>query len=212
VRATLLRAIQAWDRLRLARLSLRYPALRIDPAASSNLACARYELGEGASLHIGAGVVTERQPGRLHFRLEPGASVEIGAGTWLRTALAEVHVVAFSGASLRLGADCFLNGAHLSAKREVVLGRRVWVGPGSRIFDSDQHDFDAERPEISQPVHVGDHVWIAGDCTVLRGVSIGDHSVVGTRSIVTRDVPSHTLAFGSPAQPRGVVGDRSCTR
>jgi acetyltransferase-like isoleucine patch superfamily enzyme len=208
----LLRAIQAWDRLRLARQMRRHAGLCIDPAASSNLACARYDLGAGASLRIGPGVVTERVEGRLHFHLEPGASVEIGAGTWLRTTLAEVHLVAFSGASLRLGPDCFLNGSHLSAKRELVLGRRAWVGPGTRIFDSDQHDFDAERPERSEPVKIGDHVWIAGDCTVLRGVSIGDHAVVGARSVVTRDVPAHTLVLGAPAQPRGAVGDRSRTR
>jgi galactoside O-acetyltransferase len=58
-------------------------------------------------------------------------------------------------------------------------------------------------------VHIGDFVWIASDVTVLRGVTIGDHSIVGTRSLVTRDVPPHTLAFGVPAEARGSVGDRS---
>jgi maltose O-acetyltransferase len=48
--------------------------------------------------------------------------------------------------------------------------------------------------------------------TILRGVTIGDHSVVGARSLVTRDIPPHTLAFGQPARPRGEVGDRSHTR
>ena len=50
------------------------------------------------------------------------------------------------------------------------MGRRVFVGPGSRIFDADQHDFDAERLEEVEPVSIGDHVWIASDVTVLRGV------------------------------------------
>jgi len=209
---TLLRAIQAWDRLRLKRLQLRHPGLEIDPAASSNLACARYELGEGARLRIESGVVTERRNGRLHFHIEPGASVEIGAGSWLRTAIGEVHLVAFSGGVLEIGADCLLNGCHLSAKRQVVIRRRAMVGPGSRIFDADQHDFDAERPERSAPVDVGECVWISGDCTVLRGVTIGAHSVVGARSLVSRDIPPHTLALGSPAEPRGSVGDRSHTR
>ena len=80
------------------------------------------------------------------------------------------------------------------------------------IFDSDQHDFDSATPEAIEPVRVDDHVWIAADCTVLRGVSIGEHSVVGARSVVTRDVPPHTLALGAPAEPRGVVGDRSRAR
>ena len=47
---------------------------------------------------------------------------------------------------------------------------------------------------------------------MLRGVTIGEHSVIGARSLVTRDVPPHTLAFGSPATVRGRVGDRSRVR
>ena len=64
------------------------------------------------------------------------------------------------------------------------------MGPGSRVFDSDQHDFDAEHPEVAAPVAIGDYVWIASDVTVLRGVTIGEHSVIGARSLVTRDVPA----------------------
>jgi acetyltransferase-like isoleucine patch superfamily enzyme len=157
-------------------------------------------------------VVTERLPGRLQFLLEPGARVEIGAGTWLRTEIAPVLLVAFAGAQLRVGPDCLLNGAHLSAKRELALGRRVWVGPGSRVFDSDQHDFDAEHPERPAPVRIGDYAWIASDCTVLRGVAIGEHCVVGARSVVTRDVPPHTAVVGAPARPIAKVGDRSKAR
>jgi acetyltransferase-like isoleucine patch superfamily enzyme len=210
VRLTL-RAIQASDRLRLARLSRRHPGLEIDPGASTNFAVARYRLTPGARLRIAAGAVTCRVPGALVFLIEDGAEVEIGPGTWLRTELGEVHVIAFAGAHLRLGPECFLNACHLSAKREVVLGRRAWVGPGSRVFDADQHPLDAERAERVEPVAIGDHVWIAADCTVLRGVSIGEHSVVGARSIVTGDVPPHTLVWGQPARPRGSIGDRSRT-
>jgi acetyltransferase-like isoleucine patch superfamily enzyme len=169
-------------------------------------------MGPGARLRIGPGVVTERRRHALRFLLGPNADVEIGPGTWLRTDLGPVIVACFEGARMVLGPESFLNGAHLSAKRELVLGRRAWIGPGSRVFDSDQHDFDAERPEAIAPVHIGDHVWVASDCTVLKGVTIGAHAVVGARSLVTRDVPPHTLVLGAPATPRGRVGDRSRVR
>jgi len=207
-----LRTLQACDRVRLAWLRARLPGLEIDRGASTNLAHARYGLGAGARLRIAAGVVTERLRGRLHFELGPGAKVEIGPGAWLRTEIAEVHVVAFAGARIEIGPEAFLNGSHVSAKRLVVLGRRAWVGPGSRIFDSDQHDLDAARPERSEPVRIGDHAWVAADVTVLRGVSIGAHAVVGARSLVTGDIPAHALAFGVPARVRGLVGDRSKAR
>ncbi len=207
-----LKAIQAYDRLRLRRLTARYRGLEIHPTASSNLAAARYDIADGARLRIGAGVVTERLAGALHFSLEPDAEVVIGDGSWLRTDVGPVHLFAFAGARMTLGAQGFFNGCHLSCKRELRTGRRAWIGPGSRVFDSDQHDFDSETPEVSQPVTIGDCVWIASDVTSLRGVTIGEHSVIGARSLVTRDIPPHTLAFGQPARPRGKVGDRTHTR
>jgi carbonic anhydrase/acetyltransferase-like protein (isoleucine patch superfamily) len=208
----IMRAVALWDRLRLRWLRWLHPGLEVHRSASSALACARFSLGPGARLVIGPGVVTERNPRALSFELGAGAEVEIGEGTWLRTSLGPVNVVAFEGARIQLAPECFLNGCHVSAKRSVTLGRRTWIGPGSRVFDADQHDFDAARLERSAPVAIGDCVWVAGDVTVLRGVTIGEHSVVGTRSVVTRDVPPHTLAYGVPAEPRGEIGDRSRTR
>jgi maltose O-acetyltransferase len=207
-----LKAIQVYDRLRLRRLAAQHSGLEIHPTASSNLASARYQLAEGARLRIGAGVATERLAGALHFYLERDAEVLIGEGSWLRTELGPIYINAFEGARLVLGPHGFLNGCHLSCKKELRIGCRSWIGPGSRVFDSDQHDLDADRSEITQPVTIGDHVWVAADVTILRGVAIGEHSVIGTRSLVTHDIPPHTLAFGQPAEPRGPVGDRSGVR
>jgi acetyltransferase-like isoleucine patch superfamily enzyme len=212
VRRLLLRALQAADRLRLRALVWLEPGLEIERGASSNLAVARFRLAPGARLRIAAGVAADRRPGAITFLLEPGAEVVIREGAWLRTEAAPVLIAAFAGARIEVGPDCLLNGCHLSAKRSVALERRAWVGPGSRIFDSDQHDLDAARPERSAPVRVGECAWIASDVTVLRGVTIGAHSVVGARSLVTADVAPHTLAYGIPARPRGTVGDRSAVR
>ena len=206
-----LHALQAWDRLRLAALRARHPGLEFHPTASTNLAAGRYQLEEGARVVFGAGVAADRTPGGLVVIAGRNARIEIGAGTWLRGELEPVRLVVFEGGHLELGPDCFLNGCHLSVKKSVRLGRRAWVGMGSRVFDADQHDFDAERPEIVAPVEIGDFSWVASDVTVLRGTRIGAHCVVGTRSIVTRDVPDHTLVYGAPAESRGRVGDRSET-
>ena len=212
VRAIQLRLVQLWDRLRLARLRALHPGLEFAPGASTNLAAARYVLEPGARVVFGAGVHADRTPGGLVVIAGRGARIEIGAGTWLRGETEPTRIVAFAGAELVLGPDSFLNGCHLSAKRSVRLGRRAWVGLGSRVFDSDQHDYDSEHPELIEPVEIGDHAWVAADVTVLKGVRIGSHCIIGTRSLVTRDVPDHSLAFGSPATVRGTVGDRSKTR
>lgn len=207
--ALVLRAIQARDRARLARLARLHPGLEIHASASTNLAVARFELAPGARLRIGARVATERLPGALRFTLGAGASIEIGDDTWLRTELGPNHLAAFDGARITLGPGSWLNGCHLSAKREIRCGARAWIGPGSRLIDADQHALDEDHPERIAPIVLGDHVWITSDVTVLRGVTIGSHCVIGARSLVVHDVPDHTLAHGAPARARGAVGDRS---
>jgi acetyltransferase-like isoleucine patch superfamily enzyme len=204
-----LRAIHRLDRLRLRALGWFHPGLEVHPGASANLVTARFNMAPGARLRIGPGVTTERKRGGVNFFLEEGAEIEIGDGTWLRTELGPVTLCAFAGGRMRIGPDGLLNGCHLSAKSELSLGRRVWIGPGTRVFDSDQHDLDADRPEVKDPVRIGDHAWVASDVTVLRGAHIGAHSVIGARSLVTSEIPEHTVAFGIPARPRGTVGDRT---
>lgn len=202
-------AIQVWDRARLRRRMARHPGLEIDPDASTNLASSHFALAPGAELVIGPRVHTERRAGGVHISVAEGARVEIGAGTWLRSDLGTVHLFAFPGARITIGRDGFLNGCHLSSKRALTLGERVWIGPGSRVFDADQHDLDDRRREQIAPVVIGDHCWIAADVTILRGVTIGEQSVVGARSLVARSIPPHSLAYGHPAEVHGEIGDRS---
>ena len=203
-----LRVVQARDRLALRRLQRRHPGLRIHPSASTNLAVARFELAPGAELHVGPGVVTERRRGELCFHVDEGGRIEVGEGTWLRTEVQDIRLVAFTGACLRLGRECFLNGCQLSAKRGVDVGEGAMIGPGTRVYDSDQHPIDVTSAEQSAPVRIGEFTWIASDVTVLRGSEIGAHSVVGARSLVSGRIEPHTLAYGVPARPRGTVGNR----
>jgi maltose O-acetyltransferase len=216
MRAVVLRALlharRLGGRLRLRLHCWLQPGIEVHPEASANLGGARFQVAPGGRLRIARGVVTEHRPGALSFQVGTGGVLEVGEGVWLRTEIGPIHLAAHEGAELRIGPESILSGCQLSATRSIVLGRRAWVGPGSRVFDSDPHDLDAEHPRSPDPVAIGDHAWVAADCTVLKGVTIGEHSVVGTRSLVTRDVPPHTLVYGQPAEPRGAVGDRSKAR
>lgn len=200
------------NRLRLRFVQWLNPGIEIHPDASPNFGRARFNVAPGARLRIGPRVATEAREGGLSFVLAPGATVEIGEDAWLRSEIGQTHVVAFAGATLTIGPEAFLNGCHVSAKGRVELGRRAWLGPGTRVFDADQHDLDDARPERIGKVVIGDHVWVAGDVTILRDVTIGDHSIVGARSVVLEDVPAHTLVVGAPAKAVGTVGDRSRAR
>ena len=207
-----LRAVQAVDRARLAWTLRSHAGLRVAPTAAAAFAHARFQLGRTAKLTIGDGAVTERRPGWLNFVVFDGGEIVVGPEVWLRTEVAPVTLVAYAGARLVLGRGAFVNGAHISAKTEVVLDEKAQVGPGSKVYDADQHDVDDARPERSAPVRIGPYAWVASDATVLRGVSIGGHAIVGTRSVVNRDVPAHEFWAGSPARRIGEVGDRTDCR
>jgi carbonic anhydrase/acetyltransferase-like protein (isoleucine patch superfamily) len=198
-------------RVRLAGLRWLHPGLRVDASAAPGFGVARIQLTPDAKLTIGAHAATEYRPGALSLVVYDGAEVEIAANAWLRTEAAPVTLVAFEGARIVVGPEVMLNGCSVSARREVVFERRASIGPGSRIYDF-THDLDAERPGFAAAVSIGACSWVASDVTVLPGVAIGAHCVVGARSVVTRDIPPHTLAFGAPAEPRGAIGDRSNAR
>lgn len=185
-----------------------HPGLEIDPGASTNFASSRFELGPGARLKIAAGVATERTRDGVRFKLGSGAQLTIAEDAWLRSELAPINFSVFEGGRIEIGRECVINGCHLSAKTLVQIGDGAGVGPGSRVFDSDQHPLDDETPERSEPVRIGEFVWVAADVTVLRGVEIGEHSVIRTRSVVSRSIPAHTVAHGIPAVPQGKVGTR----
>jgi carbonic anhydrase/acetyltransferase-like protein (isoleucine patch superfamily) len=204
-----LKTIQALDRARLRHRMSSHPGLSLDEETSTNFSSSDFALAPGARLVLGPRVYTERRSHGVHISVAEGASVEIGADTWLRSDIAPVIIFAFPGARIRIGREGFLNGCHLSAKAALEIGNRVWIGPGSRVFDADQHDLDADRAERIEPVTIGDHCWVASDVTVLRGVEIGEQCVVGTRSLVTKSLPPHTLALGNPAVEAGKIGDRS---
>jgi len=207
-----LHAAQASDLARLRWHHARHPGLSVHPTASTAFATARFQLAPGARLTIGAGAATERRPGWLNFLVHEGGEIVVEEGAWLRTEVAPVTLVAYPGGRLVLGPESFVNGAHLSAKTEVRLGRKAQIGPNSKIYDADQHDLDAERPEGRAPVVVGEYAWVASDVTVMKGVAIGAHAIVGARSVVNRDVPPHEFWAGTPARHLGAVGDRSQAR
>jgi maltose O-acetyltransferase len=175
-------------------------ALRCGARVSPALRFAKLRIEPGGCVELGDGCATERQPG-LHIWVQRGGRLEIGPQCWLRTEYGANHFTVFPGALIRLGARTLVNSAMFHAKREITAGDDCLFGFGTRVLDADLHALDSRTPERVAPVHIGDRVWLGSDVTVLRGVTIGDDTVVGARSVVTRDLPSRVLAVGSPARP-----------
>ena len=68
------------------------------------------------------------------------------------------------------------------------------------IMDSDFHHIESENHVMTKPVTIRDNVWIGNGATILKGVTIGEGSVIAAKSVVTRDVPPHTIVAGNPAK------------
>lgn len=85
----------------------------------------------------------------------------------------------------------------------VTFGDNCMVGPGT-LISTTGHPLSAagrrKREAFSKPVTFGSDVWLGGNVTVLPGVTIGDNVVVGAGAVVTRDIPSNSLAMGVPAR------------
>ncbi|MFT6288131.1 MAG: acetyltransferase-like isoleucine patch superfamily enzyme [Alcanivorax sp.] len=93
-------------------------------------------------------------------------------------------------------------GTRLSASDKITIGDGVMMANGTYITDSDWHTvYDrTQRDERATPVVIEDNVWLGDHATVLKGVTVGENSVIAARAVVTRDIPANVIAAGNPAK------------
>jgi acetyltransferase-like isoleucine patch superfamily enzyme len=135
------------------------------------------EIGKGAKLHLG----------RWSW---------VGHGTKIRAHEGDVRI----GAKTVIGQECTISSyQHVSIGRECIIADRVM------LIDFDHGVVEVERPIRLQGIYkrdvrVGNNVWVGYGAAFLRGVTVGDNAVVGTYSIVGKDVPANAVVAGVPAK------------
>ena len=140
----------------------------------------------------------------------PGVQLEIGRGAALRIgrwawighgSKIRVHEGEVSiGAKTVMGQECTI-----SAYQHVEIGRECIVADRVMLIDFDHGVVEVERPIRLQGIYkrdirVGHNVWIGYGACVLRGVSVGNNSILGTSAVVTQDVPENAVVAGIPAR------------
>jgi acetyltransferase-like isoleucine patch superfamily enzyme len=97
--------------------------------------------------------------------------------------------------------DVFINyGVEIGLQKEVFIGAKSLIANDCIIYDSDWHRLDGLEQEFpAYPTRIGRGVWLGARVIVLKGVSIGDNTVVAANSTVTSDLPDNVLAGGNPA-------------
>lgn len=155
--------------------------------------------------------------------LEPGSKIVLGNGNVqigtnkLRGSKTETYLRVRAGATWKAAEGCSISyGATLEvlqhavltsgyftmnsfsviiAAENISLGHDVMIARNVVIYDSDFHAVDKNKP-ISSPVTIGDHVWIATNATVLKGVSIGKGAMIAANTVVTENVADETMVAG----------------
>ena len=113
----------------------------------------------------------------------------------------------FYGFNIHMGRNAYINvNGVLIDTAPIRLGDDAMIGPGTVLACTD-HDRDPQRRaagmEWSKPITIGARAWIGANVTVLPGVTIGEDAIVGSGSLVSRDIPPGTVAFGNPARVAG---------
>ncbi|MGI9243214.1 MAG: sugar O-acetyltransferase [Verrucomicrobiales bacterium] len=108
------------------------------------------------------------------------------------------------GTNIVLGDKVFFNfNCVVLDVARVTIGDNVLFGPAVQIYTATHPISAAERRkglESAEPINIGKDVWVGGAAIICPGVSIGERSVIGAGSVVTRDVPSDVIAAGNPAR------------
>jgi maltose O-acetyltransferase len=132
---------------------------------------------------------------RLLKELIPNA----GAGLWLQPPFYCDY-----GSNIVIGEKVFFNfNCVVLDVMQVSIGSRTMFGPNVQVYSA-THPTDAKERssglEYAKPIAIGEDVWMGGSAVVCPGVIIGDRTIIGAGSVVTKDIPSDVFAAGNPCK------------
>jgi acetyltransferase-like isoleucine patch superfamily enzyme len=144
--------------------------------------------------------------GRPKFKLYPGTRVIIDDGCRFLSGHTDNFIgidrpciiSAYNpGTVVKIGRGSGFSGTVIGAFAGITIGENVKCGANTLITDSDWH-LEDPRSGVPRPVFIGDNVWLGVGCMVLKGVRIGENSIIGANSVVTGDIPANVVAAGNP--------------
>ena len=116
------------------------------------------------------------------------------------------------GRHTHIGRDVYANfNLTLVDDTHIYIGEGTMIGPNVTLVATGhpvRPDLRYQGAQYSLPVHIGENVWIGANVTVLPGATIGDNAVIGANSLVTKDIPANTVAYGSPCKVIREINER----
>lgn len=133
---------------------------------------------------------------------------EISEGVYLEPPLR----ANWAGRHVHLGKNIYANfNLTLVDDGEIYIGDYTMIGPNVTIATAGHPVLPELRQEAYQfniPVHIGKNVWIGAGVIILPGVTVGDNTVIGAGSVVTKDIPSDVVAVGNPCRVLRPIGEK----
>ena len=108
------------------------------------------------------------------------------------------------GKNISIEDDVYINfGCIILDCAQITIGSHTLLGPNIGLYAAN-HSLDAQERInggcYGKPIHIEKNVWLGGDVKILGGVTIGDNTIIGTGSIVTKNIPSNVIAVGNPCK------------
>lgn len=151
--------------------------------------------------------------GRIHCVSNSSDGIVIGNDVSINSSLGsnpiggDTRTILFAkdNGKIQIGDGCGISNATLFACESITLGKQILVGGGTKIYDTDFHwlDFEKRMSEpggTTSPVTIKDGAFIGAHCIILKGVTIGERSIVGAGSVVTKSIPDGEIWAGNPAK------------
>lgn len=145
--------------------------------------------------------------GSIQFdgRIDVVGSGNIHMGTQSRIG-SDVEFGTEEKGTITIGANVRINrGTTIFAYESIHIGDHTLIGEFVSIRDANHGIAPGEnirsQDHIAKSIKLGKDVWIGRGSVILPGVEIGDHSIIGANSVVSRSIPAGTIALGSPAKP-----------
>ena len=137
----------------------------------------------------------------FHANSAPWAN-PIGAGE-------RIFIQMVDSGKLKIGDNVGISNSAISCANEITIEDNVFIGAGCKIYDTDFHPLDYNErmkpysPDLdikTAPIRICEGAFLGAGCTVLKGVTIGKHSIVGAGSVVTKNIPDNEIWAGNPAK------------